>query len=101
MHLDTILAAGHSKEQHSAHLFDRFHHHSKRGAPVNAEKFELGKPSLTDLGYTVSPSGIVRLPDKVKAIQDHSEPQSYIKLRHLSAWLISIGALFPNTLNGC
>lgn len=76
VYLAYILVASHSKEQHSAHLLALFDRLGKHGVTIIAAKCELGKPSITFLGY-ISSAGEAPPSNKVTATRNYPGPHFY------------------------
>ncbi|MDY6930035.1 MAG: RNase H-like domain-containing protein [Pseudomonadota bacterium] len=83
-YLDDLLIASTTAEEHFDHLRRLFERLTQHGVTVNPDKCDLGKSSLEFLGHTISSTGIEATPQKVDAIKDYPEPNSYKQLRRFA-----------------
>ena len=63
---------------------------------LNPEKCVFGVPSGKLLGFLVSHRGIEANPEKVKAIEDMSPPQTLKEMQKLAGCVTSLGASSPS-----
>ncbi|MEL7441163.1 MAG: reverse transcriptase domain-containing protein, partial [Pseudomonadota bacterium] len=79
-YLDDILIASNVEDEHQKHLKLLFERFSTFKININIGKCVFGADQVTFLGYRPTPKGIFRLPDRVKAIDDHPVPQKVKEL---------------------
>ena len=63
---------------------------------LNPEKCVFGVPSGKLLGFLVSHRGVEANPEKVKAIEDMSPPQTLREMQKLAGCVTSLGASSPS-----
>jgi len=80
-YLDDVLVASATPEEHAEHLKEVLERLRGRGLVLNGEKCVLGATEVEYLGHLVSARGIRPLPDRVRAIQDFSQPKSSQQLQ--------------------
>jgi hypothetical protein len=80
VYLDDILVASSSVEEHISQLRALFDRLAEHGVTVNAAKCSFGLDQIDFLGHRISTSGIIPLSDKLKAITDYPEPNSFKQL---------------------
>lgn len=86
-YIDDILVASTSEEEHLDHLKRVFQRLVDYGLVINVAKCHFGKSEVKFLGYLVSASGIVPLPEKVEAIRQFPKPQNIRELRRFLGML--------------
>ena len=74
VYLDDILVASETKELHHVHLRLLFQRLAENGLLLNVSKCQFGSSDISFLGYHLSSSGMVPLPEKVAAIQEFPRP---------------------------
>ncbi len=80
-YIDDVLVASGSPEEHKRHLRLVLQRFSEHGITINPTKCVLGVPELDFLGHRVNSQGIYPLPDKVQALQNFPQPNTFRKLR--------------------
>lgn len=81
VYIDDILVASKNEEEHEKHLAQVFELLERNRLILNLSKCTLGKPTINFLGYQVSPTGILPLPDRVEAILNFKKPETVKELR--------------------
>ena len=74
VYLDDILVASDSRESHHAHLRLLFQRLADNGLQLNLSKYQFGRSEIGFLGYHLSQSGMIPLPEKVAAIRNFPRP---------------------------
>src|ERR1700755_2369439 len=95
-YLDDLLIASSSPEQHKSHLQAVFTRLQEFGIRVNPDKCVLGVPSLTFLGHTISPSGVLPLQDRVSAIRQFPLPETQRQLRQFLGMITFYHRFIPS-----
>lgn len=86
-YVDDLLIASKDEKEHMQHLKLVFERLAEYGLVVNVSKSHFGKAEVKFLGYLVSASGIVPLPEKVVAIREFPRPQTIKQLRRFLGML--------------
>jgi transposase InsO family protein len=81
VYLDDIIVASISMEQHQLHVEEVFRRLRSAGLVINKEKCEFAVPEVQFLGHHVTAGGILPLPEKVVAIQEHPKPGTVKQLQ--------------------
>ena len=92
-YLDDLLIASSSPEQHKSHLRAVFTRLQEFGIRVNPDKCV---PSLTFLGHTISPSGVLPLQDRVSAIRQFPLPETQRQLRQFLGMITFYHRFIPS-----
>lgn len=109
VYIDDICIASSSQEEHRRHVrivFERLHDH---GLVINLEKSKFAQEKVDFLGYSVSSTGVLPLPERVRAVTNFPLPVTVKDLRrflalvngykrfipHASAIQIELQALIP------
>lgn len=95
-YFDDLLIASTTKEEHLQHLRQIFDRLNQYGLKLNPAKCVLGQPSVSFLGYLVTPSGVKPLPTKTKAIIDFPKPETISQLRRFLAMVNFYRRFLPN-----
>lgn len=80
-YLDDILIASPSLSAHVGHVRQLFERLKAAGLAINRDKCVFGRDTVTFLGHTVSPRGIVPLASKVAAISAMPRPLTRVDLQ--------------------
>ena len=75
IYLDDILIYSNNISKHYWHVKEVLKHFYKASLYAKAEKCEFHSESVEYLGYILSPSSLTMSDDKVKIIQDWTEPK--------------------------
>ena len=81
VYLDDILIASPNLEAHVQHVRALFLRLRGAGLAINRDKCVFGQRSVSFLGHTVSPKGILPLPSKVEAISAIPLPRTKVDLQ--------------------
>uniref|UniRef100_A0A0A9Y7K2 RNA-directed DNA polymerase n=2 Tax=Lygus hesperus TaxID=30085 RepID=A0A0A9Y7K2_LYGHE len=81
VYLDDVLVASQTPEEHLSHLSTVFTRFRDYGISLNPGKCLLGVESLDFLGFRLSPTGTLPLPERVQALQDAAKPKTFQDLR--------------------
>jgi len=84
IYLDDILIYSNNMSEHHQHIKEVLKCFHKAGLYAKAEKYEFHSKLVEYLGYILSPSGLTIFNDKVKIIQDWSEPK---KVKDIQSFL--------------
>ncbi|UYV70230.1 hypothetical protein LAZ67_7002246 [Cordylochernes scorpioides] len=84
-HIDDVLLASDSENQHVSHLQQLFGRLRDYGLTINETKCTLGQPSVKFLGFIITNAGISPDPQRVQAIKDIPIPDTVGKLRRFLA----------------
>ena len=87
VYLDDILVASESREQHVVHLRRLFRALTEFGLVINKAKCVFGVRELEFLGHRVTPAGIHPLEQKVRAIEQYSQPTTVKALQRFLGML--------------
>ena len=80
-HLDNILIASSTEEEHLATLDEVLSRLEKYGVVVNQSKCEFRTSSVEYLGHRIDEDGLHPLKDKIAAIVDAPSPTNVTELR--------------------
>ena len=80
-HMDDILIHGTTKEEHDARLLRTLEKLLQHGITLNKDKCSFATESVKFLGHIVDREGIRPDPEKVKGINDMTEPKTLTDLR--------------------
>ena len=80
-HMDDILVYGESKKAHDSNLRNVLERLQKAGLTLNKGKCKFFQQRVQFLGQVIDGSGVSPDPEKIKAIQDFSEPKDVPELR--------------------
>ncbi|GFV68590.1 retrovirus-related Pol polyprotein from transposon 297 [Trichonephila clavipes] len=80
-YLDDILCYSENAEKHRSHLRTIFQRLSSYGLKLNISKCVFGVTELIFLGHLITPDGIKPFPDKVQAVLDYKQPETFGSLR--------------------
>lgn len=75
-YIDDLLVASKDGKEHIHHLKQVFQRLSDYGLVINVSKSHLGQSEVKFLGYLVSASGIMPLPEKVAAVRAFPKPST-------------------------
>jgi len=84
IYLDDILIYSNNMSEHHWYVKEVLMHLCKAGLYTKAEKYEFHSESVEYLGYILSPSDLTMSDNKVKIIQDWSEPK---KVKDIQSFL--------------
>ena len=79
--MDNILVHGKTKEEHNIRLLNTLERLQKYGITLNKEKCSFATESVKFLGHIVDKEGIRPDPEKVRGINDMTEPKNLTDLR--------------------
>ena len=79
--MDDILVHGKTKEEHDTRLLNTLERLQKHGITLNKKKCSFATESVKFLGHIVDKEGIRPDPEKVKGINDMTEPKNLTGLR--------------------
>lgn len=91
-----MLIASDTEEQHLNHLGEIFKRLDINGITLNMDKCELGKSSITFLGYQVDASGIRPPQDSIKSMLEFPRPETVTELRRFLGALNFFRPSLPN-----
>ncbi|XP_064475825.1 uncharacterized protein LOC135389723 [Ornithodoros turicata] len=94
--IDDVLVFGVDKAEHDARLKSVIKRLNDAGVKLNFNKCKFGVPSVHFLGVIVSSTGIMRDPEKIKAIRALPPPQDVSGIRRLLGMLNHIGRFLPD-----
>ncbi|CAH8615236.1 unnamed protein product [Dicrocoelium dendriticum] len=80
-YLDDMLIASSSREEHGRYVRTLFDSLSQHVVAINAEKCSLGVDSVNFHCHGIFSAGVVPLQDKIQAIIEYLERQSFKRLR--------------------
>lgn len=106
-YIDDLLVASKDEQKHLQHLKKVFDRLTEYGLVINLSKSHFRRSEVKFLGYLVSASGILPLPEKVTAIREFSRPATVKQLRRFLGMLnfyrrFTAGAArFQASLNDC
>ena len=98
-HLDDILVASLTEQEHETHLRQVFHLLSDNGMVINQKKSMFGVKELTYLGHQVTPSGIMPLKSRVQAENDFPVPTSKASLQRFIGMINYYHRFMPRLAN--
>ena len=81
IYLDDVLVSSTDEQEHKEHLEAVFEILNDNHLTLNVEKCRWGQPTVPFLGYQVSATGIIPLPEKVQAISEYPRPTTVKELR--------------------
>ena len=84
IYLDDVLIYLNNMSEHHQYVKEVLKRLCKTGLYAKAEKYEFHSESVEYLGYILSPSSLTMSNDKVKIIQDWSEPK---KVKDIQSFL--------------
>ena len=79
--LDDMIINGKTYEEHLANLNTVLEHLEKFGLRANMDKCEFLKEQVFYCGHIISEEGLIKSPDKVKAIRNAPRPENISQLR--------------------
>lgn len=95
-YIDDVLVASISEEQHIDHLRQIFQRLSGHGVLINTTKSVFGKSQVSFLGYLVTAEGTKPLPEKVKALQNLTQPRTIKEMRRFLGMINFYRKFIPN-----
>ena len=95
VHLDDILIASASPEEHMTHLRQLFERLSEHGLIVNPAKCQFGKSSITFLRHHVTPQGAGPLPVRVEAVAAFPRPRTVQSLQEFNGMVNFYNRFLP------
>ena len=96
VYLDDILIAGKDEEEHLNRLDVVLQWLQNAGLRLKDSKCEFLVASVTYLGYRIDAEGLHPVNEKVKAIQDATEPRSVTELKSYLGMLSYYSRFLPN-----
>ena len=93
---DDIVVYGRTQKEHDIALDRTLRRLHESGLTVNPKKCEFNKPSIEFFGYVFSKDGLSPSPEKVRALQEASDPRNPTELRSFLGMAQYSARFIPN-----